>query len=128
MRRRSDYWFLMKCGSCIGSRLASTFQRKSTPWLVTQIFGNSAPLLESCAIDAGAVTLSSMIGVGVVALVRGGRGGEPALTLWVDPSFAHYFWTTLLEVGGDLGAVAVNESGGTEAWVSAPSHALQQRG
>jgi sarcosine oxidase gamma subunit len=27
----------------------------------------------------------------------------------VDPSFAHYFWTTLLEVGRDLGAVAVNE-------------------
>ena len=68
-----------------------------------------APGLESCAADFGPVTLTSMIGVGVVALIRGGSDREPVLTLWVDPSFAHYFWTTLLEVGRDLGAVAVNE-------------------
>ncbi len=68
-----------------------------------------APRLESCAADFGAVTLTSMIGVGVVAFIRGGSDREPVLTLWVDPSFAHYFWTTLLEVGRDLGAVAVNE-------------------
>jgi hypothetical protein len=60
-----------------------------------------APLLERCGRDAGPIILTSMIGVGVVAFVR--RAGEgPVLTLWADPSFAHYFWTTLLEVGGDL--------------------------
>jgi sarcosine oxidase, subunit alpha len=68
-----------------------------------------APRLESCAAAAGPVTFTSMVGVGVVAFIRGGAGREPVLTLWVDPSFAHYFWTTLLEVGRDLGAVAVNE-------------------
>ncbi|HEY0766311.1 MAG TPA: glycine cleavage T C-terminal barrel domain-containing protein, partial [Steroidobacteraceae bacterium] len=68
-----------------------------------------AAVLESCAPLSGPVTLTSMIGVGVVAFIRGGSGREPVLTLWVDPSFAHYFWTTLLEVGRDLGGVTVNE-------------------
>ena len=60
-----------------------------------------APLLERCGPDAGPIILTSMIGVSVVAFVRR-VGPNPVLTLWVDPSFAHYFWTTLLEVGGDL--------------------------
>lgn len=61
-----------------------------------------APLLERCDRDGGPVVLTSMIGVSVVAFVR--RGSQnPVLTLWVDPSFARYFWMTLLEVGGDLG-------------------------
>jgi sarcosine oxidase, subunit gamma len=59
------------------------------------------PLLERCSRDAGPIILTSMIGVSVVAFVRRAAEG-PVLTLWVDPSFAHYFWTTLLEVGGDL--------------------------
>jgi sarcosine oxidase subunit gamma len=60
-----------------------------------------APLLERCEHNAGPIILTSMIGVSVVAFVR--RMAEnPVLTLWVDPSFAHYFSTTLLEVGGDL--------------------------
>jgi sarcosine oxidase subunit alpha len=86
-----------------------------------------APLLESRAATPGAITLTSMIGVSVVAWVRAGGDGEAVLTLWVDPSFAHYFWTTLLEVGGDLGAVAVNEYSGTPR-VAAPSRAIHQRG
>ena len=86
-----------------------------------------APLLESRAATPGPVTLTSMIGVSVVALVRDGSDGEGVLTLWVDPSFAHYFWTTLLEVGRELGEVAVNEYGGAQR-VVAPSHAIQQRG
>lgn len=68
-----------------------------------------APRLEPCAAGSGPVILTSMIGVGVVAFVTGGTDGEAVLTLWVDPSFAHYFWTTLLEVGRDLGGVAVDE-------------------
>jgi sarcosine oxidase subunit gamma len=61
-----------------------------------------APLLERCERDAGPIILTSMIGVSVGAFVRR-AAKNPVLTLWVDPTFAHYFWTTLLEVGGDLG-------------------------
>lgn len=61
-----------------------------------------APLLERCQQDAGPIILTSMIGVSVVAFLRR-AAGSPVLTLWVDPSFAHYFWATLLEVGGELG-------------------------
>jgi sarcosine oxidase gamma subunit len=86
-----------------------------------------APLLESRAATSGRVTLTSMIGVSVVALVRDGSDGEAVLTLWADPSFAHYFWTTLLEVARDLGEVAVSGFSGA-ARVSAPSHAIHQRG
>jgi sarcosine oxidase, subunit alpha len=68
-----------------------------------------APLLRSCAARAGPVILTSMIGVGVVAFIRGDSAAEALLTLWVDPSFTHYFCTTLLEVGRDLGGVAVSE-------------------
>jgi sarcosine oxidase subunit gamma len=61
-----------------------------------------AALLDRCDRDGGPIILTSMIGVSVVAFVRRVDRG-PVMTLWVDPSFAHYFWTTLLEVGGDLG-------------------------
>jgi sarcosine oxidase, subunit alpha len=86
-----------------------------------------APLLESRAARSGAITLTAMIGVSVVAWVREGSDGEAALTLWVDPSFAHYFCTTVLEVARDLGAVTVNEYEGT-ARSLAPDHAIHQRG
>ena len=61
-----------------------------------------APLFERCEPDAGPIILTSMIGVSVGAFLRR-AARSPVLTLWVDPSFAHYFWTTLLEVGRDLG-------------------------
>ncbi|HEX8783346.1 MAG TPA: hypothetical protein VF764_08245, partial [Steroidobacteraceae bacterium] len=86
-----------------------------------------APLLESRAARSGPVTLTSMIGVSVVALVRDGSEGEAVLTLWADPSFAHYFWTTLLEVARDLGEVAVSGYSGAQRF-SAPSPAIHQRG
>ena len=61
-----------------------------------------APLTGRQASDSGPLVLTSMIGVAVVAIPRepSGRG---ELTLWVDPSYAHYFWTTLLAVAVDLG-------------------------
>jgi len=65
-----------------------------------------APLLERCESARGQIVFTSMIGVGVVAFLRRAAQG-PVLTLWVDPSFAHYFWTTLLEVGGDLGRINI---------------------
>ena len=65
-----------------------------------------APLFATNGDDSGPVVLTSMVGVAVVAWPRRTQSG-PALTLWADPSFAHYFWTTLLEVGRDVGAVAI---------------------
>jgi sarcosine oxidase subunit gamma len=67
-----------------------------------------APLLERCERDAGPIVFTSMVGVAVVASLRR-PARSPVLTLWVDPSFAHYFWTTLLEVGGDLGGINISE-------------------
>ena len=65
-----------------------------------------------------------MIGVGVVAWVTGAAAAR-SVVLWLDPSFAHYFWTTLLVVGRDLGGVAVNEGSGLRkpvAPASPPRH------
>lgn len=87
-----------------------------------------AALLESRAASSGAVTLTAMIGVSVVAFIRDGGDRRAILTLWVDPSFAHYFWATLLEVGRDLGAVTTSQCGGPEASVVSSSPALHQRG
>jgi sarcosine oxidase subunit gamma len=53
--------------------------------------------LERSGTDAGPVVLTSMMGVGVIAWMRH-TSGAAALTLWLDPSFGHYFCTTLLEV------------------------------
>jgi hypothetical protein len=50
--------------------------------------------------------LTSMIGVGVIAWPQRLAIG-PALTLWCDPSFAHYFWSTLLDVARGGGSIAI---------------------
>jgi sarcosine oxidase, subunit alpha len=86
-----------------------------------------APLLESPPARSAPITLTAMIGVSVVAWFRAGSGGEATLTLWVDPSFAHYFCTTVLEVARDLGPVTVNEYQRTGR-TTAPGHAIHQRG
>jgi len=64
------------------------------------------PLFRPSDPNSGPIILTSMVGVGVVAWPRQ-SDAVPAVTLWIDPSFAHYFWTTLLEVGRDLGEVMV---------------------
>jgi len=68
-----------------------------------------SPLLAAAATGGGPVVLTSMVGVGVVAwprLIDGAMGGiSPAVTLWCEPSYGHYFWNTLLEVGRDLASV-----------------------
>jgi sarcosine oxidase subunit gamma len=51
---------------------------------------------------SGPLLLTSMIGVAVVAAPIGANAGRE-LTLWVDPSFADYFWSTLVVVAADLG-------------------------
>ncbi len=73
-----------------------------------------APLLRAAGAGGGAVVLTSMIGVGVVAWPhRSAAAAAPALSLWCEPSFAHYFWNTLLEVARDQGSVTINLADGT---------------
>lgn len=60
------------------------------------------------------VLLTSMIGVGVVAWPRHLDTG-PAVTLWCDPSFGHYFCNTLLELGREAGSVSLGKSDDTAA-------------
>lgn len=67
------------------------------------------PLFESDGPASGPVVLTSMVGVGVVAWPRRTEGG-PTLRVWLDPSFAHYFWTTLLEVGRGVGALVIGSN------------------
>jgi sarcosine oxidase subunit gamma len=64
------------------------------------------PLFDACGPDDGPIALTSMIGVGVVAWPRRTDSG-PSLTVWLDPSFAHYFWTTLLDVGRGVGPLVI---------------------
>jgi len=67
-----------------------------------------APAWMNAGADSG-IVLTNMIGVGVVAWLKP-DAREPALTLWLDPSYGHYFWSTLLEIGRELeGGVAVDE-------------------
>jgi sarcosine oxidase gamma subunit len=86
-------------------------QGAGLPVLLRQICSvDFVPWFESAALDAGAVVLTSMIGVSVVAWPRPLEGGARTLTLWSDPSFAHYFWTTLLEVGRGVGAMVIGSN------------------
>jgi hypothetical protein len=48
-------------------------------------------------------------GAGVVAWPRNSRFGS-ALTIWLDPSFAHYFRVTLLEVGRGVGVTVIGSN------------------
>ena len=67
------------------------------------------PLFEACGPHDGPVALTSMIGVGVVVWPRRTDSGS-SLTVWLDPSFAHYFWTTLLEVGRGVGPLVIGSN------------------
>ena len=67
------------------------------------------PLFEASGPHNGPIVLTSMIGVGVVAWPRRTDSGS-SLTVWLDPSFAHYFWTTLLEVGRGVGALVIGST------------------
>jgi sarcosine oxidase gamma subunit len=72
------------------------------------------PLFSARDARGGPILLTSMAGVGVVAFPEADSHG-PRVTLWMDPSFAHYFWSTLLAVGGGLpGGIEVAAPGGAE--------------
>ncbi len=65
------------------------------------------PVIAASNRSGGPVILTSIIGVSTVAIARV-EGESPAVTLWIDPSFAHYYWTTLLDVATALsGGVGV---------------------
>jgi sarcosine oxidase subunit gamma len=84
----------------------TTISGTGLPAVLRQICSvDCAPLLAPAAGEhaggAGGdspVLLTSMMGVGVLAWPRRLENG-PAVTVWCDPSYGHYFWNTLLEVG-----------------------------
>ena len=59
------------------------------------------PLFHGQAAPDGSIVLTSMAGVGVVAwpLCSADRC---SITLWMDPSFAHYFQSTLRSISSDF--------------------------
>lgn len=62
---------------------------------------NFAPLAKAAASSAGALVLTSMIGVGVTVIPRR-VDGNVFYTIWCDPSFGHYFWSTLSGIAAEL--------------------------
>jgi len=63
---------------------------------------NLAPLGRTASAEAGALVLTSMIGVGVTVLPHAGTRGT-TFTIWADPSFGHYLWSTLADIAKGLG-------------------------
>jgi sarcosine oxidase gamma subunit len=72
-------------------------------WLRQICNVNFEPVIAASSAWAGPVILTSVIGISVVAIVRS-DGSSPAVRFWIDPSFAHYFWATLLDVAIALGS------------------------
>ena len=63
---------------------------------------NFMPLARAARADGGTLVLTSMIGVGVTVIARR-AGSDLRYTIWCDPSFDHYLWSTLLEVATGMG-------------------------
>ena len=71
-----------------------------------------AALLARPGPASDSLVLTTMAGVAVLALVRD-RYGASELVLWADPSFAPYFWGTLVTVATELGGgVLIDEPTG----------------
>jgi sarcosine oxidase gamma subunit len=68
-----------------------------------------APLLRTAPLHEELLVLTSMLGVSVVVWPHHCED-ESSVLLWLDPSFAHYFWTTLLDVGGGLGTLTLGKT------------------
>jgi sarcosine oxidase, subunit gamma len=91
----------------------TTISGAGLPALLRQICSvDCAPLLAPAASERasgehdGPVLLTSMMGVGVLAWPRCLENG-PAVSVWCEPSYGHYFWNTLLEVGREAGNVSL---------------------
>ncbi len=63
---------------------------------------NFVPLARAARADGGRLVLTSMIGVGVAVIARR-AGSELQYTIWYDPSFSHYFRSTLEEIATSIG-------------------------
>ncbi|MDH4260026.1 MAG: methylglutamate dehydrogenase [Gammaproteobacteria bacterium] len=68
---------------------------------------NFAPLARNAGVGAGSLVMTSMIGVGVTVIPRR-AGGEVTYTIWCDPSFGHYMYSTLAGIADDLSGMAVS--------------------
>jgi sarcosine oxidase subunit gamma len=68
---------------------------------------NFAPFARDAEESAGRLVLTSMIGVGVIVVPRRAVGG-PNYTIWCDPSFGHYLYSTLAGIADDLSHEAVS--------------------
>jgi hypothetical protein len=64
------------------------------------------PVERDASATAGAVVLTSMIGVSVVITCRACADG-PRFTLWSDPSYSHYFRTQLAAIATELGGPTI---------------------
>jgi sarcosine oxidase subunit gamma len=67
--------------------------------------------------DAGALAMTSMIGVGVIVVPRRREGGL-MYTIWADPSYGHYLWSTLVDIAMELGGAVLEDA--VEGGASAP--------
>lgn len=63
---------------------------------------NFAPLARAAATAGGTLVLTSMIGVSVIVIARR-AGNDMTYTIWCDPSFGHYLWSTLAAIATGLG-------------------------
>lgn len=70
-------------------------------------------LRQTCAVDfealdpaAQPLVMTSMVGVGVTALLLPGSDG-PHVRLWCDGTYGGYLWRTLTAIAGELGGGAV---------------------
>lgn len=79
------------------------------------LIGSALPdlLLQTCSVNVAAldlrthpVLLTSMVGVGVLAIMAPTRDGTPALRLWCDAAYGDYLWRTLLGIVCELGGAA----------------------
>lgn len=67
-------------------------------------------LLQTCSVNFAALDpalrpllLTSMVGVGVLAIPTPAPDGLPALRLWCDAAYGDYLWRTLLDMVCELG-------------------------
>jgi sarcosine oxidase subunit gamma len=66
---------------------------------------NFGPLAAQARADAGALVMTSMVGVSVLVVPQG-QAGDVVYRIWCDPTFAPYLWRTLVEIAGELGGGA----------------------
>ena len=59
------------------------------------------PLARDAQASSGRLVTTSMIGVGVTVVPRR-EGSQVSYTIWCDPSFGHYFESTLTTVANEL--------------------------